>query len=217
MSSPLRRQCKITGVNDSMCVSKLKELLGQGFSLVSQEPPPRNMIFKCELSAPNLAREVHLEIFTNERCEIKASRDIANNFQDVCSKIETALKEAVNIVSRGTSMRAMRAGRILEYLRNLSTQDEVNRMVIVTLCDVVLDLIVTEKLSTFRHRRQDLENESIGAKIGMLKQHIPVYREQAMRDIRDLRNKVVHGGASTAEEEEAIFAQNATVDIFERF
>lgn len=216
MSSLLRRQLTITGISDPTCLNKLKELLSQDFALTSQESLPPHMIFKGGLSAPHLAREVHLEIFTNERCEIKASHEIANDFRDTCSKMEITLKEAVDIVTRGTSLRAMRAGRILEYLRNLSTQDEVHRMVIVTLCDIVLDLLVTEKLSKFTRRRQDLESESTGAKIGMLKRRIPLYREQAIRDIRDLRNKVAHGGASTAEEE-AAFAQNSTIDIFEKF
>jgi len=174
------------------------------------------MAFKGSLSSPDLSREVHLEIFTNERCEIKASPEIASDFPIACSKVEVALKEAVDIVSRGNSIRVMRAGRILEYLRDLSTPHEVNRMVIVTLCDIVLDLLITEKLAKFTTRRQDLEHESIGAKIGMLKQRIPVYKEQAMRDIRNLRNKVAHGGATTALTE-AEFAKNATEDIFDTF
>lgn len=216
MPTTLRKRLTISGICDSTCLKKLKELLSQDFTLDFHESIPSHMAFKGSLSSPDLSRDVHLEIFTNERCEIKASPEIASDFPIACSKVEAALKEAVDIVSRGNSIRAMRAGRILEYLRDLSTPHEVNRMVIVTLCDIVLDLLITEKLAKFTTRRHDLEHESIGAKIGMLKQRIPVYKEQAMRDIRNLRNKVAHGGATTALTE-AEFAKNATEDIFDTF
>lgn len=216
MPTTLRKELRMPGICDSPYLRKLEKLLSQDFTLDLPESIPSHIAFKCSLSSPNLSREVHVEIFTNDRCNIKASPDIAADFPTVYSKVQTALKEAVVIVSRENSIRAMRARRILEYLGGLSTQDEVNRMVIVTLCDIILDLLVTEKLSRFTRRRQDLENESVGAKISMLRQNIPVYGEQAMRDIRTLRNKVAHGGATTALDE-ADFANNATKDIFNMF
>ena len=216
MPLPLRKQLTMSGIDSPTCLKKLKELLRQMFALNIHQSLPDHITFKGELSSPDWIREVHLEIFTNERCEIKASPELANRFADICAKIETALGESIDIVSQGTSVRAMRAGRILEFVGNLSTHNEVNRMVVVTLCDIVLDLLVTEKLARFTRRRQDLENESIGAKIGMLKRHVPVYREQAMRDIRDLRNKVAHGAATTPLEE-ANFAKDTTEDIYNTF
>lgn len=141
MPTTLRKRLTISGICDSTCLKKLKELLSQDFTLDFHESIPNHMAFKGSLSSPDLSREVHLEIFTNERCEIKASPEITSDFPNACSKVEAALKEAVDIVSQGNSIRAMRAGRILAYLRDLSTQHEVNRMVIVTLCDIVLDLL----------------------------------------------------------------------------
>jgi len=176
------------------------------------------MAFKASLSSPDLARDLHLEVFTNDRCEIKASREVASDFEAFSSEVETALCEAIEIVSRGTSVRAMRAGGILDNMRTLSTQDEVERMIIVTLCDIIIDLLVTEKLSRHTHKRQDLENESVGAKISMLRNQyrVPVYKHETMRDIRTMRNKIAHGGA-TPPLEEANFALDSTIDIFETF
>jgi hypothetical protein len=101
-------------------------------------------------------------------------------------------------------------------VRELPENMGVQRMVIVTLCDIILDLLVTEKLSRFTHKRQDLDNESIGAKHEMLESKIQVYRPKDIRDIRDLRNKVAHGGDATVADE-ARFAKKATIDIFKTF
>lgn len=216
MSSPLREQLTVAGINDFVCLRKLQTLLTYHFALDVDRSLPSHMAFKTSLTSPSLTREIHIEIFTNERVDIKASREVARSFHDVCSTIKTALQEAVDILSRGTSVRAIRAGRILEYMRNISFDEEVGRMVIVTLCDIILDLLVTEKLSRFITRRRDLENESVAVKVGMLKQKVPVYKSKEICDIRTLRNRVAHGGASIAREE-AIFARDTTIDIFELF
>jgi hypothetical protein len=103
-------------------------------------------------------------------------------------------------------------------MESFSVDEEVQRMVIVTLCDVILDLVVTEKLSRYTHKRDSLENESVGAKLDLLETQfgIPLYNSKVVRDIRELRNKVAHGGATTAREE-AAFAKEKTMDIFELF
>lgn len=216
MNPSLRRQVNVPGICESTCLKKLATLLSQYFAVQVDSSIPSHMRFKARIRRTGLPREVHVEIFANENTEIKASREVQTLFEGICFEIESILKEAVNILSRQDTLRVNRAGRILEYMRTLSVEHDVERMVIVTLCDIILDLLVTEKLSHFTHRRQDLENESIGAKLGMLENKIPVYKSQAIRDIRILRNKVAHGGASTAREE-AMFAQNTTIEIFELF
>jgi hypothetical protein len=89
-------------------------------------------------------------------------------------------------------------------------------MIIVTLCDVVLDLLVSEKLSKFTSKREDLENESIIPKIRMLEAKILVYKSKEIQEIRNLRNKVVHGGSAIADAE-ATSARDTTADIYELF
>ena len=130
MPLPLRKQLTMSGINAPTCLKKLKELLGQMFTLNLHQSLPDHMALKGELSSPEWTHEVDLEIFTNERCEIKVSPKLANRFVGICAKIETAFEESIEVVSRGTSVRAMRAGRILEFLRSLSTHNEVNKIVV---------------------------------------------------------------------------------------
>ena len=216
MSATLTEQINVPGICDSLCLKKLQALLSQRFAIERQAGLPSHMKFKAILERTGLPREVHLEIFTNENTNIKASPELRNIFVGICSEMEGILKEAVSILSREDTIRVKRAGRIMSYMQDVSVDDEVERMVIVTLCDIILDLLVTEKLSHFTRKRQDLENESVGAKLGMLEDRIPVYKPKAIRNIRDLRNKVAHGGASTAKDE-ALFAKNTTIGIFEAF
>ena len=206
------------GICDPVCLRKAKTLLSQCFTVHVENDVPDHIAFKARLRRTGLPRELHIEIFVNENTGITASPEVQSFYPEICLETENILKEAVDILSRQDTVRVNRAERIMEYMRNISVENEVERMVVVTLCDIILDLLVTEKLSHFTHRRQDLENESIGAKLGMLKNQfkIPVYKPKAIRDIRDLRNKVAHGGASTARGE-VVFARDTTIDIFELF
>jgi len=208
----------VPGICDPACLKKFSTLLSQHFTLTLYEDVPIHMTCKAKLERTGLPREVHVEIFTNENINIKASPELQIVFGDLCSELKMISQEAINILSRQDSVRVRRAERIAEYMRNIPVENEVERMIIVTLCDIILDLLVTQKLSDFTNRRQDLENESVGAKLGMLEKQfkIPIYKPKAIRDIRGLRNRVAHGGDAPAIEE-ASFAKDATIDIFELF
>lgn len=197
-------------------MKKLEFLLGLSFSLTKETKVPKHMRFKAQLRRVGLPREVHVEIFANSNTEIKASPEVDPMFNAICQEIEIILKEAIDFLSGQGTVRINRARRIKEYMESFSVDEEVQRMVIVTLCDVILDLVVTEKLSRYTHKRDSLENESVGAKLDLLETQfgIPLYNSKAVRDIRELRNKVAHGGATTAREE-AAFAKEKTMDIFE--
>ena len=218
MSSTLNKQINVPGICDPACLKKFETLLSQRFTIEVDGKIPVHMRLKAKLERIGLPREVHVEIFTNENTSIKASPEVKTFFQDICLEIESILKESVHLLNRQDTVRVKRAERILKYMRDISVQKEVERMVIVTLCDIILDLLVTEKLSHFTTKRQHLEHESIGVKLGMLETQfrIPVYKPKAIRDVRNLRNKVAHGGTSTVKDE-AVFAQNTTIDIFGLF
>lgn len=218
MSSTLRMQINVPGICDPVCLKKLKALLSQYFNVEADDNIAEHMSFKARINRTGLPKDIHIEIFVNENVEFKASPEVKDLFQKVCSEIKSILTEAVNLLSRQDTVRVNRARRIMEYMRTVSVENEIERMVVVTLCDIVLDLLVTEKLSHFAHKRQDLDNESVGAKLGMLQNQykIPIYRPKAIRDIRELRNRVAHGGTSPVTDE-ATFAQDATTEIFELF
>jgi len=218
MSATLRKQITVPNICDSACVKKLKTLLSQYFTMREEANPPSNMSLKARLGRLGISREVHLELYTNNNVEIKASAEVRTSFTSICGELETILKEATNILSSQNVFRVMRAGRINDYMKSISVDPEIDRMVIVTLCDIILDLLVSEKLSQFTHDRKELEDESVGAKLALLekKYKTPVYRPKAIRDVRELRNKIVHGGSSIAKQE-AEFARDATIDIFSLF
>jgi len=216
MSSSLRKPINVPGICNQDCLKKLETLLSQSFAMQVDSSIPQNMKFKARLERTGLAREVHIEVFTNANVEIKSSPEIQTVFSAICDEMERILKEAVDMLRDQDTVRVNRANRILEFMRSIPTEPEVERMVVVTLCDIILDLLVTEKLSHFTRERQHLESESVGAKLAMLENQyrIPIYKPKAIRDIRDLRNKIAHGGASTAKEE-AVFARDTTIEIFE--
>jgi hypothetical protein len=218
MSSLLRKQINMPNICDLDCLKKFEYLLSQKFVMQKENSLPENMKFKAKLQRAGLAKGVHIEVYINNNIEIKASPKIQPSFDTMYTEIENLLKESVIMISGQDVLRVNRAKEILRYIQTISVDDEVGRMTIVVLCDIILDLIVTEKLSQFTHNRQDLENESVGAKIDLLenKYKVTLYRPKSIRDVRDLRNKIAHGGAPTSRDD-AIFARDATIDIFGLF
>lgn len=215
MNAPLRKQVNIPNICDTDCLKKLETLISQKFVVKKDSNLPPHIKFKARLHRTGLTKEVHIEVYTNNNVEIKTSPEMQPLFDAIYAEIEHILKEANIMLSKQNVVRVDRARRILNYIQTIPVGNEVEMMVIVTLCDVVLDLLVTEKLSNFTHDRKELEDESVGAKIGLLekKYECPIYRPKAIRDIRELRNKIAHGAIAIAREE-TIFAFDATKDIF---
>jgi hypothetical protein len=215
MTPQPRLQIRTPGICDDTCIKKLKVLLAQVYTLTEVPNPPNHIRFKSELRKVGLPREVHLEVFSNSNVTLTSSPEVAPLFPQISTEIDGILREAVTIVSGRDSIRAARARRIKDYVSTLSVDDEIQRMAIVTLCDVILDLMVTEKLSYFTGRRDELENESVGAKISLLERqhHVQLYKSRTIRDVRELRNKIAHGGASPAREE-VVYSRDETFDIF---
>lgn len=217
MSRPLRKGFRIPGISDAFCLQKTKQLLQQEYTLLETGEIPSHMILKGRIFTPGISHPIHLEVFTNENVELIASPDIgADTFKALSSRIERLLEQSVDILSRRNTIRVIRARKILEYIQGLSVNNDVERMIIVSLCDIVLDLLVTEKLSQFTSERRILENASVPVKIRALEENIPVYRSRDICNIRVLRNKVAHGGTPT-NKEEADWAFKTALDTFEKF
>ena len=218
MGARLGKKINVPGICDPDCLRKFKVLLAQAFITKEETALPTHIKFKAKLQRTGLSKEVHLEVYTNNNVEIKASPEIQASFTSIWPEIEAILRESISVVSRQNVVRVNRAKEILDYIQTIPLNNEVGKMAIVVLCDITLDLLVTEKLSKYTHTRQDLENESIGAKIDLLEQKytVPLYKKKSIRDIRELRNKIAHGGAPTSQDE-AIFAREASNDIFSLF
>lgn len=218
MSTTLRKQVAIPNICDTDCLKKFENLISQKFAVQKDSNLPAHIKFKAKLHRIGLTKEVHIEVYANNNVEIKTSPGMQPLFNAIYAEIECILKEASTKLSEQNVVRVNRAKEILLYTRTISVDNEVGRMTIVVLCDIILDLIVTEKLSQFTGTRQDLENESVGAKISLLenKYKITLYRPKSIRDVRDLRNKIAHGGAPTSRDD-ATFARDATCDIFALF
>lgn len=209
-----RLQIQTPGICDDACIKKLKDLLAQVYTLTEIQNPPDHIKLKAELRKVGLPREVHLEVFVNSNAAITASPEVAS-FPQISTEIQGILGEAVKIVNRTNSIRVARARRVKEYIAGLSVDDEIQRMVIVALCDIVLDLMVTERLSGFTRNNADLENDSVGSKIGLLegRYNVRVYKSKVIRDVRELRNKIAHGGTAPAIAD-AVCSRDETFDIF---
>jgi hypothetical protein len=220
MSATLSKQVPTPNISNDDFLRKAEVLFASNFSANKESGTPDHIKLKLELKKVGFNKAVHVEVYANDNVEIKASPNIQPPFGIICDEIENILKESINITSKNSekSFRVDRAQRLLDYVRDLSLTNEVNRLVAATLCDIILDLIVTEKLSTFTRSRDELENESVGAKLSCLegKYKCVLYKPKIIRDTRDLRNKIAHG-ASPIREDEATNVIASTREIFALF
>lgn len=219
MSGSLNKALNIPQICDGMCLKKFERLLKQRFAVTIDPNPSNAIMLKMRLNRSDLSKAVHIDVFSTGIVLIKSSPANQLVFNNVFTEIENISNEATHIISRDTTpVRVNRAQKILNYVHNLSIIDEVDRMVIVTFCDVVLDLIVSEKLSTVGGSRAEQEGDNVGAKIDLLenKYHAILYNPKPIRDIRNLRNNIVHG-ADPIIEQEATYAIESTEEIFAYF
>jgi hypothetical protein len=220
MPLAITEQVNIPNISNDNYLQKAEVLLGSNFSINKIPISAGHIKLKVDIKKIGLSKPIHIEIFVNDNVIIKASPEIQAQFTALLEQIKSILSESINITSTrlNQSFRIIRAQMLLNYLNNLPLTDEVNRMLIVILCDIILDMVITEKLSSLTNDRAELESDSISTKLKSLEGRCKctLYKSKNINDIRNLRNKIAHGAAPITEEE-ARNVLTCTKDVFAFF
>lgn len=201
-STPRSKTEKITGISKPESLNKLEKLLRQRFSVDVGAPTQQYMVFRARLG--HKGTEITLNIFTSDKILFQASPKVAEPAFEFISKTAAELaRESVSHTTTKKTPRTIRAEQLMEHAAGLVSGYEVDLMVMVLLCDIVNDLVVTERLSEFVKDRELLESDSIPVKLHVLADKLAgvkdasldaVLRGEDIAKLRQTRNKVAHGG-----------------------
>ena len=209
---------RVAGISNVPYLDKFRGLLVSYFDakIVAQRGPSRSVLYVKMMNTIYRKYDVTINVYSTDRITVQASPLLMEEeFTHVSDEVMRLARESVSIISELSVPTVQRANKVLNYATELDVQDEINRMVAVFLCDIVLDLLLTEKLRSIGIMdRRLLESESIPNKIRALEdRRIPVYRKDEALRLRIMRNKIAHGGELVTSEE-AEWAQELTKDLF---
>jgi hypothetical protein len=97
-------------------------------------------------------------------------------------------------------MELIRARTILSYVNTLDIEEDVERMVLVSLCDIILDLVLCHKIEMLG-LLSGIKDAYLPSKISSIKKKEAVYRDDQIERAHRLRNQIAHGGALITKEE----------------
>jgi hypothetical protein len=138
---------------------------------------------------------IDIVVYTTDRVYISASPYVsAENFNEVATKIVRIAQESVKKLEELRPITLSRAKHILEFTLRLNVEDEFERMVAVILADTINEIVLREEMKAAEIEGPPLD-EGIPEKIKRLKDKGKfVCEEEGIRNIRELRNGIVHRG-----------------------
>ncbi len=159
---------------------------------------------------------MHVRIHTTDTIYISGTPSISlEDFKGIATEVVRLAQECVKKLIDARPITLQRAGCILEFAENLNPDNEFERMVMVILADTSNEIILTEKMKTLGIKGPPLD-EGIPDKIKRLeKKGIPVYKETEIKNIRDLRNDIVHSG-NIPDKKQAVDTLKLAKEIFEK-
>lgn len=196
MSRPKRnqRKAKVSGVSSKDAIQRLEYFISKEFHSTIVPDKGQYVI---------LHRRIHLEdknyidviVYTTDTIYISASPFVPSNvFGEVATRIVRLAQQSITRLEEIRPLSLQRAKSILGFASTLNLDDEFQRMVIVILADTSDEIVLREQMKAARIEGAPLE-EGIPIKIKKLKDKgLIVYKEDEMKNIREIRNRIVHYG-----------------------
>ncbi len=220
-TAPRSKTEKITGISNPESLKKLEKLLRQRFSIDVGASTHQYMVFRARLG--HKGTEISLNIFSSDKIVFQGSPKVTETDFEFISRTAAELaRESVSRTTTKKTPRTIRAGQLMEHAASLVGGSEVDLMIVVLLCDIVNDLVVTERLSAFVKNRELLESDSIPSKLQALADKLTgvkdssldtVLRGEDIAKLRQTRNKVAHGGQPVMPDE-AKWALDLAQEVF---
>ncbi len=199
----------------------MSQLLDQVLHGTTLELTQQYMVLRAKVSLNH--DEFTASIYTSDRVVIQASAKVSQRTVDrVAEALALLADESVIHASERESPHIIRSRQLKEYMATLG-EGEIDNLVAVLLADLIIELVVTERLSDYVKDRRLLESESLPPKLKALsdklssqkgQQPVYVYKYREILDLRGLRNKVAHG-VQPMTAEEVKWAREIALDVFE--
>ena len=189
---PHGRTVKIIGIKEPKNIQRFEHFIKKSFRCESVEDLGNYVVTHLRIHD---VRPVDVIVYTSNKIYITGSPLMhPDTFNRIATKVAEIAQESVTGLVKERPITLQRAGGILEFASKLNPDDEFERMVIVILADTSNEIVLTEKMKALEIKGTPLE-EGVPTKIEYIKKKGKnVYRESEIKNIRALRNDIVHHG-----------------------
>lgn len=211
---------KIEGISDPDALRRFEVKLKQKYKIKNLDLSSNSHAYRvrfcldCDRETP-----VSLQIWSSDTILIQGSPKIpARGFTEETEEIMALAESSLEVLpDPETTPYLLRARTLFAYVKRLNLGDDIERMAAVSVGDIVLDLLLCHKISFFglsRRDTQELMEMYIPRKIREIQRREPVYRDDEVIRVHNLRNNIAHGG-SLITEDEAVWAKDLIEDVIE--
>jgi hypothetical protein len=209
-----RESAVVEGISDEDALIRFHKALEQEYRVNKQELTQPSMVTRISFSL-NCCKDfpVTLMIWATDTILVQGSPNIPKTGfeEEVGTIIELAKSSIESTPSSTDSMDLIRARTILAYIDTLNIEVDVERMVLVSLCDIVLDLILCHQIEVLG-LPSGVKDAYLPSKIASIEKKESVYREDQILRAHRLRNQIAHGG-SLITQDEAKWVLELTIDV----
>lgn len=211
---------KTEGISDPDALRRFEIKLQEKYKIKKLSLPSASHVFRTEFCldcSPEIP--VSLQVWSSNTILIQGSPKISKRGFTTETRIIMELAKSSLDATPDPDLTPymIRARTLFAYINRLNLGDEIERMTAVSIGDIVLDLLLCHKISLFGLPRKDSEalmDLYIPNKIDAIKKKETVYREEEIKKVHILRNRIAHGG-SLITEDEAGWAKDIIEDIIE--
>lgn len=189
---PYGRTVRIIGIKEPKNVRRFEHFIQKTFKCERVEDKGEYVVTHWRIQGTKLIDAI---IFTNDKIHISGSPLMPpDEFNHVATRIAEIAQESVAELAEERPVTLSRARSILGFASKLNSSNEFERMVIVILSDTSNEIVLTERMKALGIKGSPL-GEGIPNKIGYIKKMgKSVYKEKEIRNVRELRNSIVHDG-----------------------
>lgn len=189
---PHGRTVKIIGIKERKNIQRFEHFIHRSFKCERIEDRGEYVVTHWRIQD---TKPIDVIIFTSDKIRISGSPLISHDrFDQIATRIARIAQESVTKLVEERPVTLQRARSILEFASKLNSGNEFERMVMVILADTSNEIVLTEQMKALRIKGSPLE-EGIPNKIEYIKKRGKnVYKEKEIKNVRELRNGIVHNG-----------------------
>lgn len=205
MSKPKRkdRKAEVNGISTEVAIKKYKGFLESEFEAADVQDRGEYVLLHKRIKLPE-KRKIDIIVYSTEKIYVSGSAYISENeFATMATRIIQLAQQATAPLEEARPISIQRAKCIWDFANKLDLDNEYERMVAIILSDTCNEIILREQMKALRIEGAPLD-EGIPDKIKKIKSKgYSVIAEDAIKNIRETRNRIVHYGEIPHKEQAA--------------
>ncbi len=210
---PLGKTETIKGLSEKSALDKFLYNLRNNFSAQQTTDRGQGQYVLAHERINADGDDIDVIVYSSSKVYITASSKMnPTKFNGIASTIVESARKSTTTIKKKRALQLQRVDTIVSFISSINLGDEGHRMIAVVLADTSNEIVITEYMKNLQIQGPPLE-DNLPNKIKYLQNKGEnVYREDDIRQVRTVRNAVVHQG-SIPDKKQAQAAIDISKDI----